>query len=92
MTKSKITAEQVRRLGELAKVNVPAADEGRLREELEAVLDYFDIVDKVKGEAVEEVGPAPRLRPDEVQPSEPAGVVRGVPQKKGRLVRAPRVF
>lgn len=32
------------------------------------------------------------MRPDEVRPSDPEGVLRGVPKKRGRLVRAPRVF
>lgn len=99
MTKAptKITAEQVRRLGELAKLNVPSGDEDRLREELSSVLGYFDVVDKVEGSegAEGEAAPGPgelNLRPDIVQPSQPAGVLRGVPQKRDRLVKAPRVF
>ena len=92
MTKSKITAEQVQRLGELAKLNIDPAEEDNLREELSAVLEYFDLVDKVAGEAGDDHAMPPRMRPDEVQPSEPTAVMKGVPQRKGRLVKAPRVF
>jgi len=92
MTKSKITVEQVRRLGELAKLEIDPAAEEDLREELSAVLDYFDVLDKVPQSQGGEYALPSRMRSDEVRPSEPTAVLKGVPQKKGRLVRAPRVF
>lgn len=93
-SKTKITSEQARQLCNLAKINMSATEEERLRDELSSVLQYFDVVDGVTDEI--EVGQssveAGNLRPDVVRPSDPEGVLRGVPQKKGRLVKAPRVF
>jgi aspartyl/glutamyl-tRNA(Asn/Gln) amidotransferase C subunit len=96
MTKSKvkITAEQVRQLGNLAKLSMTAAEEESLRAELSSILDYFAIVDAVKDDvAIDQLTlSTEELRKDDVGPSDPEGVFKGVPQKKGRLVKAPRVF
>ena len=92
--KSGITAEEVRRLGQLSRLNVSSAEEEKLKEQLSSIIEYFTVVDGVKDsvpidKAAED---ASELRADVVGPSDPAGMLRGVPQKKGRLVRAPRVF
>ncbi|MDG6926412.1 MAG: aspartyl/glutamyl-tRNA amidotransferase subunit C [Nitrososphaerota archaeon] len=94
MTKPKITVEQVRRLGDLAKLSISATDEERLMGELSSILEYFEVVDKVSDDTridrqTEDPGD---LRPDEVAPSSPDRVMNGVPQRKGNLVKAPRVF
>jgi aspartyl/glutamyl-tRNA(Asn/Gln) amidotransferase C subunit len=92
--KTKITAEEVRRLGELSRLAMSPSEEEALREQLSSIIDYFRVVDGVEDSfridrtTVE----ASDLREDEVGPSDPEGVLRGVPQKKGRLVKAPRVF
>jgi aspartyl/glutamyl-tRNA(Asn/Gln) amidotransferase C subunit len=93
-TKTKITAEDIRRLGNLAKLSMSASEEERLREELSSILEYFRVVDQVREDvAIDQLGDdAANLRADEVGPSDPEGVLRGVPQRKGRLVKAPRVF
>jgi aspartyl/glutamyl-tRNA(Asn/Gln) amidotransferase C subunit len=93
-TKTKITAEEVRRLGNLAKLSMSASEEERLREELSSILNYFHIVDQVSEDVVIDQlsDDASNLRADEVRPSDPEGVLRGVPQRKGRFVKAPRVF
>lgn len=95
---SKISSQQVRRLGELAKLNIAQEDEEKLREELSAVLGYFDVIDGATGEGSKDDDPLERpaeprdLRPDEPRASDPDGVLKGVPQRRGRLVKAPRVF
>ncbi|MDA4136762.1 MAG: Asp-tRNA(Asn)/Glu-tRNA(Gln) amidotransferase subunit GatC [Thaumarchaeota archaeon] len=93
-SKTKITSEQVRQLGNLAKLNMSASEEERLREELSSVLEYFEVIDQVRDNvAIDQLSEdAANLRPDEVKPSDPEGVLRGVPQRKGRFVKAPRVF
>jgi aspartyl-tRNA(Asn)/glutamyl-tRNA(Gln) amidotransferase subunit C len=93
-SKTKITSEQVRRLGNLAKLNLSAPEEERLRGELSSILDYFEVIDQVRENvAIDQLSEdAANLRPDEVRPSDPEGVLRGVPQRKGRFVKAPRVF
>jgi aspartyl/glutamyl-tRNA(Asn/Gln) amidotransferase C subunit len=93
-TMSSISLEEIRRLGDLAKLSMTAEEEERLRTELSSILDYFRAVDRVSDETTifsltEQAG---ELRPDEARPSDPKGVFKGVPQKKGRFVKAPRVF
>jgi len=68
-------------------------DAERLRGELSSILEYFATLDQVD---VHKVRPtkgdlAGGLRDDVVRPSVPE-VLDGVPQKKGKYVRAPRVF
>jgi len=73
---------------------VTRAEEARLKEELSTILEYFRTVDGTRGSdspAVPSVEPS-ELRRDEARPSDGEGVLKGVPRKKGRLVRAPRVF
>lgn len=96
MTKKKtgITPEEVRRLGALSRLNMTASEEEKLREQLSSIIDYFGVVDGVKNTVVIDrtTEEASELRHDDVEPSDPDGVLRGVPQRKGRLVKAPRVF
>jgi aspartyl/glutamyl-tRNA(Asn/Gln) amidotransferase C subunit len=93
-TKTKISAEQVAQLGNLAKISMSDSQKEKLREELSSVLDYFRVLDAVReSEATERQSQdAGNLRADEAGPSDPEGVLKGVPQRKGRFVRAPRVF
>ena len=93
-TKTNITAEEVRRLGELSRLNMSASEEAALREELSSIIGYFRVVDGVRMDVkIEKASEDPSsLRKDEVGPSDPEGVLKNVPQKKGRLVKAPRVF
>lgn len=92
--KDAVTLEEVRRLASLSRLTLTRPEEERLREELSSILDYFKVVDGVAGagNGVRMIQATSDLRPDEVRPSDPEGVLRGVPRRKGRLVRAPRVF
>ena len=93
-TRTTVTPEEVRRLASLSKLSMTRQEEERLREELSSILDYFRVVDGVPatGDQVRQKQSAEGLREDEVRPSDPEGVLGGVPRRKGRLVRAPRVF
>ena len=96
MTKQKmtITPAEVRRLGELSRLNIGAGDEEKLREQLSSIIDYFRVVDGISDDVKlgrSYVEPS-ELRGDDAAASDPDGVLRGVPQKKGRLVKAPWVF
>jgi Asp-tRNA(Asn)/Glu-tRNA(Gln) amidotransferase C subunit len=70
-----------------------AGEEERLIGEFTSILDYFRVVDGVgdSGTAVP-TKDSNATRPDVVAPSDPEGVLKGVPRRKGRLVKAPRVF
>lgn len=92
--KQRITSEQVRQLAALSRLTLTSSQEEELRSELSSILDYFDAVDSVDNAIEPEVRvvePA-ALRADKVGLSDPEGVLKGVPQRKGRLVKAPRVF
>jgi aspartyl-tRNA(Asn)/glutamyl-tRNA(Gln) amidotransferase subunit C len=86
---------QVERLADLSRLSLSAQEKERLRGELSSILEYFVALDKVD---VSKVGPAQGetqeggMRGDVARPSTPDEILQGVPQRKGRLVRAPRVF
>jgi len=93
-TRAAVSIEEVRRLASLSKLFLTRVEEERTRDELSSILDYFRVVDEVAGPGARSgiAQEAAGLRADEVKPSDPDGVLRGVPHRKGRLVRAPRVF
>ena len=83
------------RLAELSRLTLGPQEAGRLQGELSSILDYFATLDKVdvsKVAASQEATTDAGLRDDVVRPSAPEEILEGVPQKKGRYVRAPRVF
>jgi len=89
-----VDAPQVERLAELSRLSLSPQEAQRLRGELSAILEYFAALDKVdvsKAGPTEEAAPG-SLREDTVRPSTPDEILSGVPQRKGRYVRAPRVF
>ena len=86
---------QVDRLASLSRLSLAPGEAKRLGDELKSILEYFATLDKVDvsgvsfpKEEVQEEG----TREDTVRESAPDEILTGVPQKKGRLVKAPRVF
>ncbi|HUI01750.1 MAG TPA: Asp-tRNA(Asn)/Glu-tRNA(Gln) amidotransferase subunit GatC [Nitrososphaerales archaeon] len=90
-----VDASRVERLADLSRLSVSPQEAERLRGELSSILDYFAALDELDIQ-----GPAPEAeamagsgqREDVPGPSTPDALLEGVPQKKGRYVRAPRVF
>jgi len=88
-----MTLDQVRRLASLSRLTLSASEEERLTGEFSSILEYFRVVDKVGNAVAHDAQPNENVfRPDEVAPSDPEGVLEGVPRRRGRFVRAPRVF
>jgi len=89
-----VEALQVERLAELSRLSLSPQEAERLRGELSSILEYFAVLDKVDVSDVGPLQPATSggLREDAVRPSTPDEMLQGVPQRKGRYVRAPRVF
>ncbi len=85
----------VERLAALSRLSLGPQEAARLGKELSSILEYFAAIDKVD---VSKSAPAPQsreeggLREDVVKPSRPDEILAGVPQRKGRYVKAPRVF
>jgi aspartyl/glutamyl-tRNA(Asn/Gln) amidotransferase C subunit len=89
-----VDARKVERLAELSRLSLSPQEAERLRGELSSILDYFAALDKVdvsKAAPAHDVA-AGGLREDAARPSSPDEILQGVPQRKGRYVRAPRVF
>ena len=90
-----VDIRHVERLAELSRLSLGPHEAERLRGELSSILEYFATLDKVdvsKVAAVQNASKEGGLREDAVRPSTPEDVLEGVPQKRGRYVRAPRVF
>jgi len=90
-----VDLRQVERLADLSRLSLGPHEAERLRGELSSILDYFAALDKVDvSNSPQHPGAAQDggLREDVVRPSTPEEILEGVPQRKGRYVRAPRVF
>jgi len=90
-----VDLRQVERLADLSRLSLGPGEAEKLRSELSSILGYFAALDKVEvpnsspaSERLQDGG----LRDDIARPSTPDVILEGVPQKKGRYVRAPRVF
>jgi aspartyl-tRNA(Asn)/glutamyl-tRNA(Gln) amidotransferase subunit C len=90
-----VDVRQVEKLADLSRLSLGQQEAERLRGELSSILEYFATLDKVD---ISKVAPAQEgaqdgnMREDAVGPSTPEDILAGVPQRKGRFVRAPRVF
>jgi aspartyl/glutamyl-tRNA(Asn/Gln) amidotransferase C subunit len=90
-----VDLRQVERLADLSRLSLSPEEAARMHEELSSILEYFATIDKVdvsKVNATREERQDGGLRDDVVWPSMPEPILKGVPQRKGRHVRAPRVF
>jgi aspartyl/glutamyl-tRNA(Asn/Gln) amidotransferase C subunit len=90
-----VDLRQVQRLADLSRLSLGPQEAERLRTELSSILGYFDILDKAnlaKGLPPQESVTGGAQREDSVRPSNPDEILAGVPRRKGRYVRAPRVF
>jgi aspartyl/glutamyl-tRNA(Asn/Gln) amidotransferase C subunit len=94
-TSPSVDTAQVQRLASLSRLSLAPQEAERLRGELSAILDYFAVLDKAalpKDVPAREAKARGARREDVVRPSDPDAILAGVPQRKGRFVRAPRVF
>lgn len=90
-----VDLRRVERLADLSRLSLSPKEAERLQGELSSILDYFATLDEVdlsKGPSPREAIGGGGLRQDVVAPSTPEEMLKLVPQKKGRYVRAPRVF
>jgi aspartyl/glutamyl-tRNA(Asn/Gln) amidotransferase C subunit len=90
-----VDIHQVHRLADLSRLSLAPQEAERLRGEISSILEYFAVLDRVilpKGTPLREATMEGAQRQDVVRPSKPDEILAGVPQKKGRYVRAPRVF
>ncbi|MCK9580888.1 MAG: Asp-tRNA(Asn)/Glu-tRNA(Gln) amidotransferase subunit GatC [Methanoregula sp.] len=88
-----VSEKHVQHIAELADVGIDEAELGTFTHQFNAILEYFDILDRVEGD-----GQAARnlyniLREDEIEPSLPQeDVLRNAPAKEDGFIKAPRVM
>jgi Asp-tRNA(Asn)/Glu-tRNA(Gln) amidotransferase C subunit len=100
-----VDLHRVERLAGLARLSLDPHEAEKLQGELSSILEYFaalDSVDLSKRDSREEDGSrgggrqvdaaTGSMRDDQPAPSTAEPILEGVPQRKGRYVRAPRVF
>jgi Asp-tRNA(Asn)/Glu-tRNA(Gln) amidotransferase C subunit len=100
-----VDVQRVERLAGLARLSLDPREAEKLRGELSSILEYFAALDRVdtskRGSREEEgsrgghqvdAATGGGTRDDEPAPCTPEPILEGVPQRKGRYVRAPRVF
>jgi len=88
-----VTEKDVQHIAELADVGVSSGELGTFTHQFNAILEYFDILDRVEGN-----GQPPRdlyniLREDETEPSLSQGeVLHNAAAKEDGFIKAPRVM
>ncbi len=83
------------RIAGLAKLSLTQQEEERYSRELSIILEYFKVMDRANVGTVEPAqltGVTNSFRGEQVIETDPEPILAGVPKRKGRFVKAPRVF
>lgn len=88
----KLDDEEIRHLGLLSMVPISETDIGRVREELNAILDFFSAVSEFTGERSSDAGLRSGGREDVVSSDGKhcEGIVADFPRSSGRTLVVPR--
>jgi aspartyl-tRNA(Asn)/glutamyl-tRNA(Gln) amidotransferase subunit C len=88
-----VTEHDVQHIAELADVGINKHELGNFTSQFNAILDYFDTLDAVKGSATAKSELFNVLREDEVEPSLPQDdVLKNAPAQEDGFIKAPRVM
>ncbi len=88
-----VSEHDVRHIAELADVGISDGELGTFTHQFNAILEYFDILDRVEGSAPAEQDLYNVLREDEVEPSlSQEDVLANAPFKEDGFIKAPRVM
>ncbi|MHB8052439.1 MAG: Asp-tRNA(Asn)/Glu-tRNA(Gln) amidotransferase subunit GatC [Methanoregula sp.] len=88
-----VTEHDVQHIAELADVGINKDELGTFTSQFNAILDYFDTLDTVKGNMAAKSELFNVLREDEVEPSLPQDdVLKNAPFKEDGFIKAPRVM
>ena len=88
-----VTEHDVQHIAELADVGINTEELGTFTHQFNAILDYFDTLDTVKGDVTAASDLFNVLREDEVEPSLPQDdVLKNAPYKEDGFIKAPRVM
>ena len=87
------TEQEVNHIAELADVGIDDKELAAFTHQFSAILDYFDVLDRVSGETAVARDLYNVMREDIVEPSLPQEeVLANAPAKEDGFIRAPRVM
>jgi aspartyl-tRNA(Asn)/glutamyl-tRNA(Gln) amidotransferase subunit C len=88
-----VTEKDVQHIAELADVGISPEELGTFTHQFNAILEYFDILDRVEGSGNTERDLYNILREDEVEPSlSQDDVLKNAPFREDGFIKAPRVM
>jgi len=88
-----VTEKDVHHIAELADVGISPGELGPFTHQFNAILEYFDILDRVQGDAAVTRDLYNIMREDEIEPSlSQEEVLRNAPAQEEGFIRAPRVM
>ncbi|NLD57759.1 MAG: Asp-tRNA(Asn)/Glu-tRNA(Gln) amidotransferase subunit GatC [Methanomicrobiales archaeon] len=88
-----VTEKDVLQIAELADVGIGDTEPGNFTHQFNAILEYFDILDRVEGTGQVAHDLINVLREDEIEPSLPQEeVLRNAPATEDGFIKAPRVM
>jgi aspartyl-tRNA(Asn)/glutamyl-tRNA(Gln) amidotransferase subunit C len=88
-----VTEHEVQHIAELADVGINKEELGTFTHQFNAILDYFDILDLVKGEQAPKDALVNVMREDETEPPLTQDeVLRNAPATEDGFIKAPRVM
>jgi aspartyl-tRNA(Asn)/glutamyl-tRNA(Gln) amidotransferase subunit C len=88
-----VTEQDVQHIAELADIGINTRELGPFTDQFNAILDYFDVLDRVHGEGQLTRDLANVMREDEVGPSLPQEeVLKNAAAQEDGFIKAPRVM
>jgi aspartyl-tRNA(Asn)/glutamyl-tRNA(Gln) amidotransferase subunit C len=88
-----VTEKDVEHIAELADIGINTGELGTFTHQFNAILDYFDVLDQVKGDTTVTRDLSNIMREDIVEPSLPQDeVLKNAPAQEDGFIKAPRVM
>jgi len=88
-----VTEQDVQHIAELADIGINTGELGPFTDQFNAILDYFDVLDRVHGEGQLTRDLANVMREDEVGPSlSQEEVLKNAAAQEDGFIKAPRVM
>lgn len=88
-----VTENDVQHIADLADVGIGGEELGTFTHQFNAILEYFDILDRVEGSGEATCDLYNILREDEIEPSlSQEEVLKNAPATEDGFIRAPRVM
>jgi aspartyl-tRNA(Asn)/glutamyl-tRNA(Gln) amidotransferase subunit C len=88
-----VTEHEVQHIAELADIGVDTGELGTFTHQFNAILDYFDVLDRVQGNRTVVRDLKDVMREDDIEPSLPQDeVLRNAPSSEDGFIKAPRVM